>query len=114
MTGFRIQTADRDVAQLLATDNISFSWYGPEAYDRPGVSACRSLDELAFYLANSALPYGVGEWVIVEMDGYELDVTGMDAEYGEILIQPTEIISVRPMDAEFFELIGAAYDAMEA
>lgn len=42
------------------------------------------------------------------------DVTDLlDAEHGEYLVHPTEILSVAPIDDEFFDLIGAAYDALE-
>lgn len=115
MTSFyRIQTADRDPADLVDTDHTqaSHSWYGPESYDRPGVSVCGSLEELATYLAHSAIPYGTGQWVIVELRGDVIaDADPMDAQYGEILVYPTEIVSVRPMGEDMYELIDAAYDA---
>lgn len=114
-TYYRIQTADRDPADLLAPENqVSYHWNeidSPE-YTRQGVSVCATLEDLARYLAGSGIPYGAGEWVIVELAGEVSDDTPYDAEYGEILIHPTEIVSVRPMDDEFFELIGKAYDAM--
>lgn len=114
-TYFRVQTADRDPADLIDPDHgqVSFSWYGPESYDRPGVSVCESLDALAYYLANSGIPIGAGEWVVVELDGDKIEgAKPMDAEYGEILVYPTGIVSVRPLDDEIFDMIGAAYDAM--
>jgi hypothetical protein len=115
MTFFRVQTADRDVQDLIdpARGQMSYSWFGPESYDQPGVSVCASLRGLAEYLAHSGVPYGVGDWVIVELEGEEIyGSTPMDAEYGEILVYPTEIISVRPMDEAFFAMIGEAYDAI--
>lgn len=114
MTFYRIQTNDRDAADLLDPANhISISWFASEDYDREGVSVCESVEALAFYLANSGIPYGIGEWVIVEVDGDVIaDGDPMDAKFGELLIRPTRIVSIRPMDDEFFGMIGAAYDAM--
>lgn len=110
---FRIQTADRDPADLLVVENqTSFGWYAPESYDRTGVSVCDSREALAAYLAESGIPYGSGEWVVVELIGDLSTDTPCDAEFGELLVHPTEIVSVAPMDDEFFDLIGAAYDAM--
>lgn len=113
-TYFRIQTADRDVAELLNPElQVSGNWNNLESYTRTGVSVCESREDLATYLAQSGIPFGSGEWVIVEVGGHLSDDDPCDAEYGEILIHPTEIVSVSPMDDEFFELIGAAYDALE-
>ena len=114
-TYFRIQTADRDVNDLLNPEfQISENWNNIESYTRSGVSVCDSLENLAAYLAQSGIPFGAGEWVIVELDGDISDDTPCDAEYGELLIHPTEIVSVRPLDDDMFDLIGAAYDAANA
>jgi len=113
-TYFRIQTADRDVADLLVAENqVSYHWNNIDSaeYTRVGVSVCESREDLAAYLAHSGIPYGDGDWVIVELAGEISDDTPYDAEYGEALIHPTEIVSVTPMDDEFFALIDAAYDA---
>lgn len=115
MTYYRIQTADRDVNDLLNPANhVSYHWNNidNEQYTRRGVSVCESREDLAAYLAGCGIPYGDGDWVIVELDGEISDDTPYDAEFGEVLIHPTEIVSVGPLDDEFFDLIGAAYDAM--
>lgn len=115
MTYFRAQTANRDPQDLIDADRnqISYSWYGHEGNDRPGVSVCESRDALAYYLANSGLPIGDGEWVVVELEGDVVDgAKPMDAEFGEILVWPTEIVAVTPLDDEMFDMIGAAYDAL--
>lgn len=110
MTYYRVQTADRDPADLLDPEyQVSSHWNNIESYDRVGVSVCESLEDLAYYLAQSGIPYGNGQWVIVELDGYLSDDDPYDAEDGEILIHPTVIVSVEDMDDEFFDLIGAAY-----
>lgn len=114
-TYYRVQTADRDPADLIGTHHTSHSWYGPESYDREGVSVCASREALAYYLAHSALPIGIGEWVIVELEGDRVaGVTPMDAEVGEILVHPTEIVSVTPLDDEFYQVIGTIFDQMES
>ncbi|MGL5910299.1 MAG: hypothetical protein ACRCZP_09880, partial [Phycicoccus sp.] len=99
-TYFRIQTADRDVADLLQPGRTSCHWneIDSEEYTRSGVSTCETREDLAAYLADSGIPYGAGEWVIVELAGDVSDDTPYDAQFGEILIHPTEIISVAPMD----------------
>lgn len=112
-TYFRIQTADRNPADLLDPANqISYHWNNidSEEYTRNGVSVCDSRETLAAYLAKSGIPYGDGDWVIVELDGYYSDDEPYDAADGELLIHPTRIVSVNPMDDDFFELIAAAYD----
>ena len=117
MTGttyFRIQTADRDVNDLLDPQcQYSHAWNGNPAYTRRGVSVCTSIGELAEYLAShigAGIPVRSGDWVIVEVAGSVLtDEAPCDPEH-ETLIIPTEIISVRPADADFL----AAMDAAEA
>lgn len=117
---YRIQSADRDVTELLdPAEQVSRAWApGGDAEDdrraRHGVSVCDSLDSLASYLAGpgSGIGYGDGEWVIVELTGDQSDDEPLDAADGEYLVLPDSIVSVRPMDDDFFEMIGAAYDAL--
>jgi len=117
-TWYRIQTADRDVTDLLDPEQqVSYSWTSDEE-SRVGVSVCESLESLAAYLASepgSGIPFGAGEWVIVELtaDRESYD-TPMDAAYGEHLVHPVAITSVAPLDDAFFDMIGAAYDALAA
>jgi hypothetical protein len=112
---FRIQTADRDVSGLLdPAQQTSEAWNGQESLIRHGVSVCDSLEDLADYLIadGSGIPYGSGEWVVVELTGTLSTDTALDA--GETLIIPTAIISVEPMAAQLFPMIDAAYDALYA
>lgn len=112
---FRIQTADRDANGLLDPEQqTSEAWNGHESLTRRGVSVCESLEDLATYLATdgSGIPYGSGAWVIVELEGERSRDTAVDP--GETLIIPTRIASTRPMGEEFFEMIGAAFDAQYA
>jgi hypothetical protein len=113
MSFYRIQNADRDATDLLDPENwVSYHWNERDEDARPGVSVCASIDDLAAYLAGAGIPIGLGDWVIVELDGdRRQDVTAYDAQFGELLINPTEILSVRPAGDEFYQLIGAAYDA---
>ncbi|MET7395635.1 hypothetical protein ABZS66_19305 [Dactylosporangium sp. NPDC005572] len=114
-TYFRIQTADRDPADLLDPEHqISGHWSNIESMDRPGVSVCASREDLARYLAGAGIPFGVGEWVLVELRGERSDVADYDAAFGALLVHPTEIVAVAPLDDEFYDLVGAAYDAMVA
>lgn len=113
-TYFRIQTADRDVNELLdPTEQQTRAWQNEDLV-QDGVSVCEDLDALAHYLGagpGQGIPFGSGEWVIVELAGERMFERGHDAEYGEILVRPEEIVSVSPMSDEFFEMIGAAFEA---
>lgn len=109
---FRVQSADRNPLDLLDTaEQISRAWHRDDL-DRVGVSVCDSRETLAAYLAGpgSGIPYGAGEWVIVELLGDLAQDDGLDAEYGELLVHPTRIVSVAPIDDGFFEMIAAAFD----
>lgn len=109
-TFWRIQSANREVADLLHTEQTSHYW-GRADLDQTGVSVCETRDDLARYLATAGqgIPIGAGDWVLVELTGDLLD-TAIDADAGELLIQPTAIISVTPADDDFYELIGAYYE----
>lgn len=112
-TYYRIQTADRDTAELLhPAGQISRAWQNEDIV-QDGVSVCDSLESLAQYLGagpGQGIPFGSGEWVIVELHGEPMFEQGHDVEFGEILVRPTEITHVAPMDDELFEMIGAAFD----
>lgn len=115
-TYFRIQSAGRDAAELLDPANwVSRHWSEQEDMDRPGVSVCDSRESLAHYLAVCGIPYGLGEWNVVELAGERrYDATPCDAHAGELLVNPSEIIAVTPLDEAFLELVGEAYDRLEA
>jgi hypothetical protein len=112
---FRVQSPDRPVADLLDAEYQTSSAWHRDDRDRQGVSVCESRETLATYLATvgSGIPYGSTGWVLVELAGTPSSATPLDAEAGELLVHPTAIISAAPIDDEFFELIGAAYDAQE-
>lgn len=113
-TYFRIQLADRDARDLLDADQQTSTHYSNiESMDRPGVSVCASREELAAYLAGAGVPFGTGEWVLVELLGDRSDIADYDAEFGALLVHPTRIVSVGPIDDDFYELVNTAYDAME-
>lgn len=110
-TYFRAQTADRDVMELLDPAHVSYSWDSDDVYDL-GTSTCASLEDLAVYLARTGIAIGLGDWVIVEVAGIDLG-SARDAHMGEHLIAVNEIVSVRPLDDDFYALVGDAYDALE-
>jgi hypothetical protein len=112
MSFYRIQSVDRDVTDLLDPEHVSHSWDNEDVYDL-GTSTCSSIEELATYIAQTGIPFGLGDWVIVEVDGRNLG-RGRDGHMGEYLIQVSEIVSVRPFDDDFYTLINAAFDALEA
>lgn len=108
---YRIQTADRDVTELLdAGHQFSSALSHDPSLTRQGVSVCDSIDDLALYLA-SHLGAGIGQrvrtgsWVIVEVEGEPVP-GALDPEF-ETLVRPTAIVSVRPVGDEFLALIDA-------
>jgi hypothetical protein len=108
---FRVQSADRDVTELLDSEHVSYSWDNEDVYDL-GTSTCETIEDLYAYLAQTGIMIGVGDWVVVEVAGTYLG-RGRDMCTFECLIRVDEIVSVRPLDDEFFEMIGGAYDALE-
>lgn len=117
ITGYRVQEAMLDTADLLAPEQqYSHAWGNDEDEDDPrtrhGISACLTLEDLATYLATvgQGIGYGWGEWVIVEMYGPESSGEALDADAGEVLMFPERIVSVRPLDADFLAMVGAAFD----
>lgn len=116
-TWYRVQDATRTLTDLLDPElQVSHSWTpGGDEDDaetnRRGVSVCDSIENLVLYLAGPGEGIGYGDgWVIVELTGDLSEDEPLDP--GEHLVHPDAIVSVRPMDDEFFNLIGAAYDAL--
>jgi hypothetical protein len=110
-TYFRVQSADRDPADLLDPEHqVSRAWHRDDI-DQDGVSVCESPEDLARYLvtAGEGIPFGAGRWVVVELRGDLVLGRSHDEDHGERLIRPTEIVSVQPLDT-LDDLISAAYD----
>lgn len=111
-TWYRIQEAGYAADDLLDEANhVSRPWGGNEDRDqREGVSVCGSREELAEYLVQAAIPFGAGDWNLVELEGSMSGERALDADLGEYLVFPTAIVSVEPIDAGFFDEIDAAAD----
>lgn len=116
-TYFRVQSGDRDVSDLLDAEQQTSSAWGKwhledRSTDREGVSVCDSRESLATYLATygAGIPFGLPGWVLVELRGEISDDQPLDAEGGEFLVHPTEIVSCAPIDDDFFAMISNAYD----
>ena len=108
MSYYRIQIADRDVADLLTAEGQTSTNWSDESDVRTGVSCCESVEELAAYLVTTGISFGEGEWNLVEMTG---DFAGYCAD-GQPLIIPTAIVSVQSLDdADFWTVIDAAFAA---
>ena len=112
MRYYRIQTTDYDPAELLEDGQVSTSWSNDST--RSGKSVCTSREALATYLAQSGIPFGSGSWVLVELEGYGSDDEDEDAHLGALLIHPTKIVSVEPIEDSFFDEIDAAAEAIYA
>lgn len=110
-TYFRVQSADRDVNELLDPEyQFSHAWSGIGRHDRVGVSVCDSIDDLALYLASHlgcGLPVREG-WVIVELVGDPVeDARPVDPEF-ETLVRPTAIVNVTAVDEAFMAKVAQA------
>lgn len=113
MSFYRLQDADRDVAELLDPDNHwSCNWSGASD-PRHGVSVCWSEGTLISYFARRAAD-GIGydadflaTLVMVELDGDPSDDEDDDAAEGAELVFPTRIVSVRPLTADEIDEILA-------
>lgn len=108
-TYYRVQTANRDVTELLDPDyQFSHTYNRNAALTQEGVSVCASLDDLAEYLESGlagALDVRSGGWVIVELAADEIgDARPVDAEY-ELLVRPTAIVAVTPVGDDFLALL---------
>ena len=104
-TYFRIQDATRPVEQLLAPEYQTSLSYVDDS-ERAGVSVCGSIEDLAAYLAQSGMPWDP-TFVLVEVEGYRSEDEDEDATLGALLVHPTAIVSVRPLDDGFFALLDS-------
>lgn len=114
-TYFRVQDGTADLAELLDPERVSGYW-GRSDLDRPGVSVCESIEDLAAYLAGpgQGIPFGLPGWVLVELEGDEIaDADAVDAEHGEVLIRPTRVVSAQLIPDELYEEIGRHFEESE-
>ena len=115
MSYYRLQDADRDVAELLDPDHQWSCTWGGLGEPRRGVSVCATVQLVIDYFARLAA-HGIGYdadflagLVLVELDGEPSDEEDHDADQGAELIIPTEIVSVRPLTAdEIAEILAGA------
>lgn len=108
MIAYRIQDKSREVADLTVADNQwSYPMGGADEEVRRGVSGCRTLAELAAYVATSGIDAGAP--VLVKIEGPKSSDRPVDAASGEVLILP-ETAEVIDDDEEFFEVVGDLVD----
>jgi hypothetical protein len=101
---YRIQPAHYDTAALLDPEmQWSYSWCDQDDVRR-GISVCDSVEELAAYLAQTGIEWDP-TWVLVELAGRWSEDTDQDAHLGARLIIPTEVVSVRPIDDAFLDMV---------
>ena len=111
-TWFRIQETGYAAEALLDEANqVSRAWGGvADRDDRTGVSVCGSREELAEYLVQSGIPFGAGEWNLIELEGTFADDQPLDSSLGEYLVHPTAIVSVENIADGFLDEIDEAAD----
>lgn len=108
MIAYRIQDKSREVADLTVADNQwSYPMGGADEEVRRGVSGCRTLAELAAYVATTGID--AGSPVLVKIEGPKSSDRPVDAASGEVLILP-ETAEVIDDDEEFFEVVGDLVD----
>ncbi len=112
MSFYRVQSADRDTAELLDPNyQFSHAWSNAPSSTREGISVCDSVEDLALYFAShlaGGIPLTSDGWVIVELEGDMIPGSQPNEPEFESLIRPTAIVSVRPVDDEFMAMIAQA------
>lgn len=125
MTYFRIQPADRPLADLLDEATWeSREWYGEKYVDccgdtdctdcdgtgeredvRHGVSTCATLDDLVSYFRQ--VGGNLDDTVLVELDATRADDPDHDHAIGAVLVHPHRIVSVTPTPDHVIDAILA-------
>lgn len=109
MITYRIQQPEHPLSLLLdPATQLSTSWDAPDSAPRHGVSACRSIDDLAAYFSQ----VGIGlsdDCLLVTMESDWADEDDADADLGAHLVIPTAIISAVPVPDSFFEAVCEAH-----
>lgn len=108
-TYYRIQSAGRDVADLLDPE-MQYSISYADDSERHGVSVCDSVEQLAVYIAQAGIPFEA-DWALVEVEADTSNEADEDAGLGARLVLPTGIVSVEPVAERLLGMIDAAYDA---
>ncbi len=110
MSFYRLQDADTDTADLLDPAKQWSSNWGGGGDPRRGVSVCGTERALELYFAARSADVGydaefLSTLVIVEVDGELSDEDDEDAAEGALLVLPTRIVSVRPLDDDMIAAI---------
>lgn len=104
MSFYRIQSYSPEA--LLEGTQTSLS-YSTDT-EREGKSVCRSIEELAAYVAQTGMSIDWADALLVEVEGTYSRDDDEDAHLGAYLIHPTKIISATPLDQTPF------YDEVDA
>lgn len=112
MSFYRLQDADRDTAELLDPTHQWSEQWGGNGDPKQGVSVCGTEWALTDYFA-ARVDCGydadfLATLVVVELDGDLSDEADDDAVEGALLVFPTRIVSVRPLDADMAAAICGA------
>lgn len=109
MSFYRLQDADRDVAELLDPAHQWSEQWGGNSDPRRGISVCVNEYALAdYFVARRDCGYDEGflsTLVLVELDGELSDEEDHDAAEGAYLIIPTRVVSVTPVPADMIAAI---------
>ncbi|QIK63821.1 hypothetical protein G7068_11945 [Leucobacter viscericola] len=110
-TYVRIQDRKHGIEDLLREGRASLPMRNEETDTRYGVSVCTNLEALMDYYVQCPIEIG-DDPVIITLEGDIADDQPLDAEYGEILINATRVVSIESAeDAGFFDGINARLDS---
>lgn len=110
MIAYRIQQGHHPLGLLLdPATQLSTSYCNDESV-RSGVSACRTIEDLADYLAHGTIALD-DSCLIVATRSHWADE---DDALGAILVIPTAIVSADLVDDNFHTLVNAACDRIYA
>ena len=97
-TYYRVHPKDEDPNSLLDPDNHKSRPWGADESVRAGVSVFPDENHLYRYLVNRNAD--LEDSVLVELEGTESVDEDFDADEGALLVHPTRIVDVRPLDIE--------------
>jgi hypothetical protein len=98
---FRLQPEDEDPRELLHPENQVTEPWGQDGPKRDGVSVFPDEDALYRYMLRR--DGDLADSVLVELEGRRSGDEDFDAEEGALLVHPTRILEVRPLDRERIE-----------
>ena len=102
---YRVHPKDDDPERLLDPDEQTSEPWGESHSQREGVSVFP--DEVALYRYMVRRNAELEGSVLVELEGTPSDDKDFDADEGALLVHPTRIVDVRPLDYDRVRALSA-------